>query len=255
MRNVGQYLHIFGYWNLLKAVWARITGSMVFLELKRGEIRAPFWLRTPSSDVSTYKQIFVNREYDFLVEGNPSVIVDAGANIGLASILFANKYPDAMIISIEPERSNFEVLLKNVASYSNIVPLQAALWGRIEEISLVDPGLGKWGFMTETKCSSLSELGNVCHSVEGITIDGIMEKYKLPRISILKVDIEGAEKEVFDNATAWIERVDSMIVELHDRMKPGCSRSFYRGTPGFDNEWIQGENVYLTRGSYLRRGA
>lgn len=253
LRKIRLYLEVFGFNNLLAAVWARVTGVMAVLELKRDGIRYPFWLRTPSSDVSTYKQIFFNREYDFQVENSPSVIVDAGANIGLAAVYFANKFPTAKIVAIEPEASNFEVLLRNVASYPNIFPLQAALWGKSEKINLVDPGLGKWGFMTESIKSSPSELGDVCHAVEGITVDEVMEKFKIPRISILKIDIEGAEKEVFDNASAWIERVDSLIVELHDRMKPGCSRSFYQGTSGFDGEWTQGENVYLTRGSYLRR--
>lgn len=37
------------------------------------------------------------------------------------------------------------------------------------------------------------------------------------------------------------------------RMKPGCNRTFYCGSNGFDNEWLQGENIYLSRGSSMTR--
>jgi cephalosporin hydroxylase len=45
-----------------------------------------------SSDILTCWQVFIKQEYDFIVEAHPKVIIDAGANIGLASIYFANKY-------------------------------------------------------------------------------------------------------------------------------------------------------------------
>ena len=64
---------------------------------------------------------------------------------GFASIYFANKYPGAKIIAIEPEQSNFELLKDNIAPYPNIIPIQAALWHKNEEINLIDPGLGKSG--------------------------------------------------------------------------------------------------------------
>jgi hypothetical protein len=67
------------------------------------------------------------------------------------------------------------------------------------------------------------------------------------------MDIEGAEREVFSDATPWIYKVDSIIIELHERMKAGCNRSFYCGTNGFDHEWIQGENICLSRGHCLTR--
>jgi hypothetical protein len=54
---------------------------------------------------------------------------------------------------------------------------------------------------------------------------------------VLKVDIEGAEREVFADPSAWIDRVGVIIVELHDRFRTGCSRAFYRATGGFDVEW------------------
>ena len=49
------------------------------------------------------------------------------------------------------------------------------------------------------------------------------------------------------NPSSWIDKVDTVIIELHERVKSGCNRSFYKGTTGFDDEWMQGENVYLTR--------
>ncbi len=108
-------------------------------------------MRLNTSDFPTFDQVFIQQEYDFDISRAPKVIVDAGANIGLASIYFANKYPDAKIIAIEPEQSNFKLLEMNVSPYPNVIPVQAALWNKNEDINLIDPGLGKWGFMTEIK--------------------------------------------------------------------------------------------------------
>jgi len=88
--------------------------------------------------------------------------------------------------------------------------------------------------------------GRICHAVAAMTVDRIMRDYALEKIDILKVDIEGAEREVFSCTSAWLDKVDAIIIELHDRMKAGCSRSFYHGTSGFDNEWRRGENVYVS---------
>jgi len=247
------YLRTVGFSGLLYAIKGKVMKSTVFFKLNRQDCTHPFRLRIPSSDVPTYKQVFINQEYNFLVETQPKTIVDAGANIGLASIYFANKYPGAKIIAIEPEQSNFELLKDNIAPYLNIIPVQAALWHKNEEINLIDPGLGKWGFMTEMKDSSENLPGDSFHTVAAMTIDKIMKDYNLEKIDILKIDIEGAEREVFSNTSSWIEKVDSIIIELHERMKAGCNRSFYCGSNGFDNEWTHGENVYLSRKNCLTR--
>jgi len=247
------YFTVLGLNGLLYAAKAKFNNSTVYFKIDRQDCRYPFTLRIPSSDVETYKQVFIDQEYDFLVKTQPKVIIDAGANIGLASIYFANKYPSAKIIAIEPEQSNFEMLKENVTPYPNVIPIQAALWNKNEEINLIDPGHGKWGFMTDMKNSSVSLPGKTCHKVTAMTIDKIMNDYDLKKIDILKIDIEGAEKEVFDDTSSWIEKVDSLIVELHERIKAGCNRSFYCGSNGFDNEWKDDENVYLSRGDYLKR--
>jgi FkbM family methyltransferase len=253
IQSTKMYLDTVGLGGLLNAIANKATRSSSLFEVKRSDCKYPFSLRLLSSDVPTCWQVFINEEYDFQTEIQPEVIVDAGANIGLASIYFANKYPQARIVAIEPELSNFALLKQNVAPYPQITPVQAALWHRNEEIELVDPGLGKWGFMTEEKGSPGAPPANACHAVTAMTVDNVMRAYNLPKIDIFKIDIEGAEREVFSDTSSWIDKVNSMIVELHDRMKAGCTRSFYCGSNGFDTEWQQGENVYLSRRHYLTR--
>jgi FkbM family methyltransferase len=202
-------------------------------------------LRIPSSDLHVFEQVFMREEYDFATIRAPEVIIDAGANIGLASIYFASRFPACRIIALEPESENFRMLERNAAHYPNIVPVHGALWHEEGTIDLVDPGLGAWGFMTDGASGDVR--GERKHSVAAYTVESLMRTHGLDRIDLLKVDIEGAEREVFSHAQGWIERVDALIVELHERMKSGCVRSFYNATNDFDAEWLQGENVFLAR--------
>ena len=148
IRNILIYLNTIGIYGFLLGVIGTLFNTRFRFKLTRRDCQSPIWLRVPSSDVLTCEQIFISEEYKVSTEILPKVIVDAGANTGLTSIYFANKFPDAKIIAIEPEQSNIEMLKLNTAPYPNIIPIQAALWHRNEEIDLVDPGLGHWGFMT-----------------------------------------------------------------------------------------------------------
>ena len=243
----GTYVETLGCSATFRAGMRYFSGSSVVLKIHRPDLSSPLFLRVPSSDVPTYKKIFVDQEYRFDPKQCPSVIVDAGANIGLASIYWAARFPKAKIIALEPEASNYQMLTRNTSSYGNIIPVCAALWDKNEEVEIVDPGVGKWGFLTQKKGKVAEGCGTSGTWVQGVTLDRLMADYGLNRIDILKMDIEGSEKEVFADTTAWIDRVDVLMVELHERLRVGCNRSFYLGTNGFDNEWVQGENVILTR--------
>src|SRR6185295_3177023 len=95
LNTVAYYYRRFGVAGVINAVKAKLTGSHVLIAANPREIRFPFFLRARTSDIPTFDQVFVDREYEFLAENSPDVIVDAGANIGLASIFFANRYPGA----------------------------------------------------------------------------------------------------------------------------------------------------------------
>lgn len=217
-------------------------------QVKVKDIKTPIIMRSLSTDKWVFKQVFVNNEYSFRIKEQPSVIIDAGANTGMASIYFANKFPDAKIIAIEPENGNYSILLKNTSSYPNITPIKAALWNKEGIISVIDIGLGSWGFITEEQTNSNTNIDDT-NSVKAITINSILNRFGIDKIDILKIDIEGAEKEVFSDSAKWLDKTETIIAELHDRMKPGCSRVFYANSNGFDQEWVKGENVYLSRGN------
>jgi FkbM family methyltransferase len=227
--------------NILKIIY----GNYVF----------PIFVRNNTSDVGTYRSIIENGKYNFIVDKEPDVIIDAGANIGLSAIFFANKYPNAKIIAIEPEESNYRLLEKNTESYNNIYSVQAALWDSVCEIYLFDTGLDKDGFMVGEKGSGkdmITPYAKEQYLVKTVTIEKLMNNYKLKKIDILKMDIEGSEKEVFGNCINWIDKVNSVIVELHERMKKGCNKAFYKIVKRFDNIYKNDEDLYLIRNNYIK---
>lgn len=248
LNRVYEYFKIVKIRGVFNLFLARLSQKNRMFELQMKESKESIHLRMPSSDIWVYKQIFIDTEYKFTVVKQPKIIIDAGANIGLASIYFSQMFPDAKIIALEPELSNFTLLLENVKKYKNILPIQAALWSHNTKINICNSGHGEWGFMTYDK--QVEDI-KVEHEVEAFSVDQLIDKFALDRIDILKIDIEGAELEVFNDTKLWLEKVDSLIVELHDRMKKGCSRTFYNNTPGFEYEWVRGENIYLSRGNII----
>jgi FkbM family methyltransferase len=218
------------------------------------DYKFPIWVRAGTSDILLYNDIINLEEYKFETLKAPNVIIDAGANIGLAAVYFANKWPHAKIVSIEPDESNYNILIKNTEHYPNIIPIKAALWDTVGKIDLLDVGHGHWGFMTEMNGSfkqiKMTDIKKI-NTIDAVTINKIMDDYHFNEIDILKIDIEGAEKEVLSSAHEWIDSVKSIIIELHERMKCGCNRAFYCNTNGFDNEWQHGEDIYLTKNHYI----
>jgi FkbM family methyltransferase len=245
LKGLKLYYQVGGISGLVKGIRGTLFGHKSVLSVVPPNSDKRVELRVPSTDVATFRQIFLFEEYDFPSEFSPRLVVDAGANTGLAAIFFALKYPDARIIAIEPEQGNFEILQRNVAPYRNIHSMRAALWNRSGEISLCDPGLGDSGFVTSA--AQNKKAGNVLHMIRAVTVQDVIESFELDRIDIFKVDIEGAELEVFTDVSGWIERVDALVIELHDRIKPGCTRAFNRATKEFSTRWSVGENVFCAR--------
>ncbi|HXL58056.1 MAG TPA: FkbM family methyltransferase, partial [Chitinophagaceae bacterium] len=190
-------------------------------------LKYPVYIRNIKSDATMFEQIFVNKEYDIKVPFKPEVIIDLGANVGYASVLFANRFPKAKIFALEPEDNNFGIAQKNVQPYNNITLIKGAVWDKPEQINVVDNGYGEAAFMIEP--------GEGKHPVRAYTITEIMQITGMNYIDILKIDIEGSEKEIFENGYEdWVPVTKIMIAETHDRYKSGTSKALFSAIGKYD---------------------
>lgn len=236
---------------LVTRLWPKSRGRRTAVALPGSS--TPITVRLGTSDIRVFSDIFSKQEYGWNFASPPRVIVDIGAYTGLSASFFAARYPNAIIIAVEPDEENFALLKQNTACFENVHAIRAALWVESGFVSLTDPGDGAWGFRVAESDSSGTRSTEVSSglspkSIRAVTIDDIRREYSLDKIDLLKVDIEGSEKEIFANAESWISSVDAICIELHDRFKTGCSRSFYRAVDDFPIELRRGEDVLVARG-------
>lgn len=176
-------------------------------------IAHPLTLRAGTSDLYMFEEIFLQGEYALETPLDPKLILDVGANVGFASVWFANRYPNAKIIAVEPDPSNAAVLRKNVDPYPNVRVIEGAVWWESTTVALDDQG-DKSGIQVRAGDG-------------GVRAMTIPELAGTSRIDILKLDVEGAEKELFEHDPAWLANVGVLMIELHDRFRPGCSKALY----------------------------
>jgi FkbM family methyltransferase len=239
------YYSILGLRGLGLGAKARLLKRQIEVDVKHPDFPHPIHLRLRTTDVALCKEILIRQQYECVLAQPPRVIVDGGANIGLASVFFAHRYPDARVIAIEPESSNYAMLLKNTAPYPNIVAMRAALWNRDTELDLVDLGSGHTTFQTAEPATDMR--GSVISKVAAITVDRLMDELGINAIDLLKLDIEGAEKELFEGPLAWTSRVGVIAVELHEHMRPGLMRSVSAAMRPFEESWTRGEVTFFAR--------
>ena len=192
------------------------------IETNLRQIGEPFYLRNNTTDIPAFYDVFTEKEYDINLTEEPKTIIDCGANIGLATAFFKNKYPKATVIAVEPELSNFEILVKNTENFTDVHCLNYGVWNKSAILDVQDVGLGNWGYITNEVSVETEK------TIKALSITEIIRKYKLDSIDILKIDVEGSEREIFQDSTEeWLPKVKVLIIELHDHMRSGCSESFF----------------------------
>jgi FkbM family methyltransferase len=206
-------LGIFSFWSYL---WQRLVLRRKILRIAVSGLYEPVCIRNQPADHALFTQLFINKEYEVALDEPVKRIIDCGANIGLASLYFLRQYPAASITCIEPDPMNFFMLQLNTRSYKNIHCLQKAVWNEAVPLHIHGYSRGPAGLMVQQTDEKQED------TVEGIPLTEIIAENE--RIDILKIDIEGSEKEVLlTGETPWIKNVCSMFVELHEDIHPGIT--------------------------------
>jgi len=179
-------------------------------------------LRKGSSDLSVFRNVMLNNEYALAARmfarmfgDEPRVIVDAGANIGLATLYFKSLFPSASVICIEPESSNYRALQDNVSvnRLSNLTLVRAGLWNKRCALK-VDRGF-RDGLEWSARVTEISAAGD--GDLEGIGIAELMEQAQVDHIDLFKIDIEGSERVLFDGnyLGRFLDKITCLMIELH----------------------------------------
>jgi len=164
------------------------------------------------------------------------LIIDAGGYIGTAALKFAALFPRSRIVTVEPSPENLELLRRNVHGIANIVVMEAALAATAGEATLRDAGTGEWGF-------SIAAEGRAMATVPTATIEQILAHENTDRLFLLKLDVEGAEREILAVSGRWMARTEAVIAELHEDLAPGAGAAYAAATIGRVNRNLPGEKV------------
>jgi FkbM family methyltransferase len=183
--------------------------------------RLPITVRPGTTDIHVFQKVFIDREYDFSMCGEVKVILDGGANTGLSAIFLSVKYPTARIIAVEPELSNYRVMLENVQPYPNITPVLGAFGEKSGGFRIRNKGGDQWNFMVEPSQDDGQD-GRYW------TVDDLCLHYGIESIDYFKIDIEGGESALFSANTSWLSRTRYLSIELHDAILPSSSNSFLK---------------------------
>jgi hypothetical protein len=148
--------------------------------------RFVFYLR--NYDLFSLKEVFVDRDYTLLEEFLPKrndIVLDLGAGVGDYALFSSMRVKRGKVISVEADSQTFELLKKNVKenNLKNVIPLNLFVSSERE------------------------------HS-----IDFIVEKLRLKRVDLIKMDIEGEEYNALKGAIKTIRKFKpKIIIEIHSR--------------------------------------
>jgi FkbM family methyltransferase len=191
--------------------------------------KTKFLLRTSTSDNKVFNQIIDAKEYYPLIEiiksrqalDSIETIIDAGANVGFTAFFFRNHFPKAKIFCIEADSANFLQLNMNIKvnhEENNIKVLHRALWYNDNDELFINDEFrdgDSWSKSVSKKSGFEST-----KKVKSITLNSTMSDNGISKIDILKIDIEGAEVDLFndDAFVKTLERVRFLAIEIHDEL-------------------------------------
>jgi len=168
------------------------------------------------ADKSIFKEIFELQEYkevEVIIKSAKDPIIDAGAQAGFFVLYCWALNPEVKIFAIEPDEENLEFLNQHIEinNLKNVEVIPAALAGK--------SGLRNFFISNDTHNHSLFKVLvpkiNKNIKIKTYNLDDWLSEQGIEKVSLLKLDIEGAEYEVLENFKSW-EKIKNIALEYHD---------------------------------------
>ncbi len=256
------YWRKFGLLDGLRLLW-QIESGFAYRSETIQAYRVPgfgtVFLRDSASDHAIFWQCLVDQQYDTaifphhqrlmqqyreLIERKVTpLILDLGANIGLAALWFASRFPQAKILAVEPDVGNLALLRQNIAGRSQIQALHGAVWNTSGKLRIVNPKAGFAAFRVAPAREDEE-------AIRAYTVEELLAIAGVDFPFIVKIDIEGAQQALFSSHTAWVEKTHLIVLELDDWLLPwqGTSRPFFACVSQYPFDYLLGgENIFCFR--------
>jgi FkbM family methyltransferase len=156
---------------------------------------------------------FFKKDYDNIIVNN-KIVLDIGANIGDTSIFYALNGAKK-VIGIEPFPKNFDYAQKNIQinNLDNVITLLQAGCSSKKEIIKIDPDY-------QSNIESEIKIFKTGIDVPMIPLQDIINKYEIPKNSVLKIDCEGCEYDIIENVSfETISYFTDIQIEYHSGYK------------------------------------
>ena len=171
-------------------------------------------IRTNGYDFGLLEQIFVRRDYRLDLKGvvpdNIKTILDLGANVGMAAVYLHKQFPGAQIACVEPSPANTE-LLKKAFTLNGIS-------GQVFEAAIgAEDGTIDLYLSDQPDCNSVFPSAGSANTVQvrKVSVPSLMKQMGWDHIDLLKLDVEGAEKYIFEKNNSWLRQVRVITGESH----------------------------------------
>lgn len=203
-------------------------------------------IRKKSTDFLVFEQVILNQEYKPFLElikkysQNKGLnLVDAGSNVGFASLYLNEHLNINRIVSIEPSKENIKNLKENFHSNSitNIHIYETGLWEKKTRLKL-DTNF-RDGREWSLRLIETNE--NDADGFDCISIENIFNDENIEIIDILKIDIEGGEKEVFkafEKDNSILSKIKFIAIEIHDEVADRVKINTQLLNAGFEIETV-----------------
>ncbi len=156
------------------------------------------------SFLSAYREIYLNEVYQFQTNSPCPVFIDAGANVGLATLYLLQNHPTARVIAFEPDPNVAACYQENTKDFQSQIQLHQVALGKQD---------GRITFYQEG-----GDSGSIVDSSNGAPLEVPVRKLSpfLPdHIDFMKLDIEGAELDVIQECSSILDRVERLFIEIH----------------------------------------